>query len=75
MSAVPPFDGFDEREEPALGRSVVLALAVHLVLFAILFFGVHWQSHEPKAMVVDLLGRMPAAACMSSLPKPSSATA
>jgi colicin import membrane protein len=62
MSAVPPFDGFNEREEPALGRSVLLALAVHLVLFAILFFGVHWQSHEPTAMVVELWPAEPAPA-------------
>ena len=28
MSAAPPFDGFEQREEQALGRSLVLAVAV-----------------------------------------------
>ena len=65
MSAVPPFDGFEEREEPALGRSVVLALAVHLVLFVILFFGVRWQSHEPSAMVVELWSEPPSPSIQS----------
>ena len=54
MSAAPPFDGFEEREQPALGRSLALALAVHLVLFAILFVGIRWESHPPAAMVVEL---------------------
>jgi len=59
MSAVPPFDGFEEREEQALGPSIALAVAVHVVLFGILFFGVHWQSHEPSAMVVELWSEPP----------------
>ena len=62
MSAVPPFDGFEQREEPALGRSLVLALAVHVVLFAILFVGVRWESHPPAAMVVELWPALPAPA-------------
>ncbi|MGH8745492.1 MAG: hypothetical protein ACREUK_03260, partial [Burkholderiales bacterium] len=59
MSAAPPFDGFEEREQPALGRSVVLALAVHLVLLAILFVGIRWESHPPTAMVVELWPGLP----------------
>lgn len=59
MSAAPPFDGFEEREEQALGPSIALAVAVHVVLFGILFFGVHWQSHEPTAMVVELWSEPP----------------
>ena len=60
MSAAPPFDGFEEREQPALGRSIVLALAVHLVLLAILFVGIRWESHPPAAMVVELWPAVPA---------------
>jgi len=66
MSAAPPFDVFEEREQPALGRSLVLALAVHVVLFAILFVGIRWESHPPAAMVVELWPAMPAPA-----PKPA----
>jgi colicin import membrane protein len=60
MSAAPPFDGFEERKQQALGRSVALALAVHLVLIAILFVGVRWESHPPAAMVVELWPALPA---------------
>ena len=66
MSAAPPFDGFEEREQPALGSSLALALAVHLVLFAILFVGIRWESHPPAAMVVELWPAMPEAT-----PKPA----
>jgi colicin import membrane protein len=59
MSAAPPFDGFEQREEPALGRSLVLALAVHVVLVAILFVGIRWESHPPAAMVVELWPALP----------------
>ena len=59
MSAAPPFDGFEEREQPALGRSLVLALAVHVVLVAILFVGIRWESHPPVAMVVELWPALP----------------
>jgi colicin import membrane protein len=62
MSAAPPFDGLEEREQPALGRSIALALAVHLVLLAILFVGIRWESHPPAAMVVELWPAMPAPA-------------
>src|SRR5512146_3188381 len=66
MSAAPPFDGFEEREQPALGRSLALALAVHLVLFAILFVGIRWESHPPAAMTVELWPAMP-----ETTPKPA----
>jgi colicin import membrane protein len=59
MSAAPPFDGFGEREQPALGRSIALALAMHLILLAMLFVGIRWESHPPAAMVVELWPAMP----------------
>ena len=67
MSAVPPFDGFEDRDEQSLGPSIALAAVVHLVLFGILFFGIHWQSHEPTAMVVEL---WPAEPSPAPAPKP-----
>jgi len=62
MSAVPPFDGFGEREQPGLGGPIALALTVHLLLFAILFVGVRWQNHPPAAMVVELWPALPSPA-------------
>jgi colicin import membrane protein len=44
----------DERRQPALVRSFVLAAAVHLLLLAIMFLGVRWQMHAPETVSVEL---------------------
>jgi colicin import membrane protein len=59
MNAVLPF--FDERREPGLGTSVALALAVHVLLIAVLFIGVRWQSRPPQSVVVELWSEPPPA--------------
>jgi colicin import membrane protein len=46
-------------EEPGKLPSAALALLVHLLLAAILFFGVHWQSREPDAVTVELWNSPP----------------
>lgn len=43
-----------EYEEPGKVPSAVLALLVHVLLAAFLFFGVHWQSRQPEAVMVEL---------------------
>lgn len=43
-----------EREEPGAHSAAVLAVLVHLILFAVLFFGVHWQSRPPEPVSVEL---------------------
>ena len=43
-----------EREEPGTHSSAVLAVLVHVLLFAVLFFGVHWQSRPPETVTVEL---------------------
>jgi len=45
---------FEERYEPGLAQSVGLAVAVHVVLAVVLFFGVRWQSKPPEAVSVEL---------------------
>jgi colicin import membrane protein len=45
---------FRNRREPALARAFVLALAVHAILVAVMFFGVRWQSHRPETVTVEL---------------------
>jgi colicin import membrane protein len=40
--------------DPGRIESAALAALVHLVLFAILFFGVQWQSNRPEQVTVDL---------------------
>lgn len=39
--------------------AAVLSVAVHLALFAFLFFGIRWQSKLPDAVVVELWDRPP----------------
>lgn len=45
---------FPFRQEPALGRSATLSALVHIVLFAVLVFGVRWQSQRPDVVEVEL---------------------
>jgi len=65
MVAADVYDRFEERYEPGIGRALVFALVVHLVLLAILFIGVRWQSHRPAPVMVELFQAPPAPA-----PKP-----
>lgn len=45
---------YEVREEPALGRAFVLSLGTHLLLVALLVFGVSWQTREPAPVVLEL---------------------
>jgi len=51
--------GFPRREEPGKLASGIAAVAVHLLFFAFLVFGVSWQHKEPEAVVVDLWNNLP----------------
>ena len=45
---------FEERVEPGQVSSLALAALVHLALFAVLVFGVRWQSRPPDVVNVEL---------------------
>lgn len=45
---------FLPRPDYALGRSFLLAFAVHLALIAVMFLGVRWQSHPAESVTVEL---------------------
>jgi colicin import membrane protein len=45
---------YRNRREPALGRSFLLALAVHAVLVAVIFTGVRWQTSRPETITLEL---------------------
>ncbi len=47
-------------QEPGKVPSVVLAVLVHVLLAVFLFFGVHWQSRQPEAVMVELWASPPA---------------
>lgn len=45
--------------DPGSAPAAVLSILVHALLFAFLFFGVHWVSKTPDAVVVELWDRTP----------------
>lgn len=47
-------------QEPGKTASAVLALGMHLLLAAVLFLGVSWQSRPPEAVTVELWTAPPA---------------
>jgi colicin import membrane protein len=69
MTAAPAYALFDERSDPGLGTSVALALAVHVLLIAVLFIGVRWQSRPPHSVVVELWSEPPPAQVAKPEPK------
>ena len=72
MSTAEFYDRFDERYEPGVGRAVVFALIVHLVLLGILFIGVRWHSQRPVPVTVELFQPAPARpAAKIEPPKPA----
>jgi len=48
-----------DREQPGKIASGVLAVLVHLLFFAFLFFGVSWQRRPPEPVVADLWSSLP----------------
>ena len=57
-------------EEPGKVPSAVLAVLVHLLLVAFLFFGVRWQSRQPDAVMVELWTSPPVPVVEKSEPRP-----
>jgi colicin import membrane protein len=60
---------FEEREDPGRAASALLAATVHLLLLAVLVFGVSWQSRPPESVAVELW-EPPPAAPVAEAPKP-----
>ena len=56
--------------EPVNTPAAVLSVAVHLALFAFLFFGIRWQSKLPDAVVVELWDRPPVLEQPAAAPTP-----
>lgn len=45
---------FEDRSDPGRSASIVLAALMHVLLIAVLLFGVRWQSKPPEAVQVEL---------------------
>lgn len=65
MSAV-----LDIREDPGKLASIVLAAAVHAVLFALLIYGIRWQTRAPEAVEVEVVRAAPAPSVVAEPPAP-----
>jgi colicin import membrane protein len=63
---------FEERTEPGQMASALLSGAVHLLLLAVLVFGVRWQNRPPEAVQVELWAPPPPAPVVEA-PKPEAA--
>jgi len=63
---------FEERSDPGQLSSALLSAAMHLVLLAVLVFGVRWQSRPPEAVQVELW-EPPAPVPAAEAPKPAPA--
>ncbi|MFY9314398.1 MAG: hypothetical protein WAO95_02415, partial [Burkholderiales bacterium] len=66
MSAVAVFE---ERSDPGGLASALLSVAVHLILLAVLIFGVRWQSRPPETVSVELWEPPPPA--VAEVPEPA----
>jgi colicin import membrane protein len=54
MSEAATIGVFEDRPDPGRFFSIALAAAVHLILLAVLLFGVRWQNRSPEAIEVEL---------------------
>lgn len=59
-----------ERPENPAGKhaALVLAIAVHLILAAFLFYGVHWQTQATDVIEVELVRAVPVTPAVSPAP-------
>lgn len=49
-----------KRPQPGRMRAIVLAIIVHALFFALIVFGVRWQSHPTAPISAELWDKMPA---------------
>lgn len=48
-------------QQPGRGRAIVLAVIVHVLFFALIVFGVRWQSHPTAPISAELWDKLPPA--------------
>lgn len=65
-----PYFFWDDRKEPGKRAAWVMAIAVHLLLAAFLFYGIRWQTSAPETVSVELVSQMPAVAQKPPEPQP-----
>lgn len=59
MSQTPP--SLEKRRQPGRIRAIILAVAVHAAFFALIVFGITWQSRAPAPLEAELWKDLPPA--------------
>jgi len=62
---------YAEQPSPGKGASVFLAVAVHALLLAFLFYGIRWQTQHPAAIEVELVIATPQPPQVEAPPPPT----
>lgn len=70
ITAGPPPASLERQAEPGSLRSIILAAAVHGAFFALIVFGVSWQSRPPAPVEVELWDKLPAPKVSTPAPPP-----
>lgn len=58
------------RRDPGANASAVLAVGVHLLLLAVLFFGIRWRTKQPEPVMAELWSQLPAVEAPRAAPPP-----
>jgi colicin import membrane protein len=56
--------------DPGTSASAVLAVGVHVMLFAVLFFGIRWRTKQPEPVMAELWRELPAIETPRAAPPP-----
>ncbi len=59
MKADTPPPALQKRPQPGRARAIALAIAVHAAFFALIIFGVRWQSMPTPPVIADLWDKLP----------------
>ena len=58
------------RRDPGANASAVLAVGVHVLLLAVLFFGIRWRTKHPEPVMAELWSQLPAVEAPRAAPPP-----
>jgi colicin import membrane protein len=59
------------RRDPGTNASAVLAVGVHVLLLAVLFFGIRWRTKQPEPVMAELWSQLPAVEAPRAEPPPA----
>lgn len=72
MKSPPPEPAaLEKRAQPGRLRAIVLALVVHGLFFALIVFGVSWQSSPTPPVVAEIWDKLPPVAARTPPPEPA----